>query len=155
MRELERSGLDPASLLIEITEGAMMSDATASLNRFRQLKEIGVRLAIDDFGTGYSSLSWLRTFPVDIVKLPKPFIDALPRGSKELAFVEAIAKLGSTLNLDLIAEGIEHEVQATLLRQVQVTMGQGYHYGHPLDVVKASELLAGRQSPAAAGRAQA
>jgi diguanylate cyclase (GGDEF)-like protein len=141
LQVLRRTALDPGDLMLEITEGTMMQEPDPGQNRFLQLKEIGVKLAVDDFGTGHSSLSRLRSFPIDVVKIPKPFVDALRLGPKEFAFVKAIAKLGSTMNLQLVAEGIEDATQAEQLRQLHVTMGQGFYFGPPLEASAASRLL--------------
>jgi EAL domain-containing protein (putative c-di-GMP-specific phosphodiesterase class I) len=141
LQVLRRTALDSGDLMLEITEGTMMQEPDPRQNRFLQLKEIGVKLAVDDFGTGHSSLSRLRSFPIDVVKIPKPFVDALRLGPKEIAFVKAIAKLCSTMNLQLVAEGIEDATQAEQLRQLSVTMGQGFYFGLPLDVSAASRLL--------------
>jgi EAL domain-containing protein (putative c-di-GMP-specific phosphodiesterase class I) len=143
---LRRTALDPGRLVLEITESTMMDDPAPRLNRFRQLKEIGVGLAVDDFGTGFSSLSRLRSFPVDIVKIPKPFVDGMRKGPKEVAFLKAIIELGSTMNLELVAEGIEDADQVEQLRSLRVGVGQGYYFGRPLTVTAASLLLLNPES---------
>jgi EAL domain-containing protein (putative c-di-GMP-specific phosphodiesterase class I) len=101
------------------------------LERLQQLKALGVRLAIDDFGTGYSSLSYLQRFPIDILKIAKPFVDLLANGGPEASFARTIIDLARTLGLEVIAEGIETEAQLEALRGLGCEMGQGYLLGRP------------------------
>ncbi len=130
---LERSGLDPAALTLEITESVLMSDTEESFDRLRALKDLGVRVSIDDFGTGYSSLSYLRRFPVDVLKVDKSFIDDLStRDDDTCAFVRAIVQLGHTLRLKTVAEGIEHEEQREALQAIGCDYGQGYLFARPM-----------------------
>ena len=103
---LSESGLDPSALILEITEGSLMQDVTQTAVKLRGLKELGVRLALDDFGTGSSSLGYLRTFPVDLLKIDKSFVDEMAgAGSEGSALVRAIIELASTLHLATVAEG--------------------------------------------------
>jgi len=130
---LQRSGLDPATLTLEITESVLMTDTADSLDRLRALKDLGIRISIDDFGTGYSSLSYLRRFPVDVLKIDKSFIDDLRRCEDDTyAFVRAIVELGHTLRLKTVAEGIEHEEQRDALREIGCDFGQGYLFARPM-----------------------
>jgi EAL domain-containing protein (putative c-di-GMP-specific phosphodiesterase class I) len=138
---LAQSGLNAGSLVLEITENAMIEDTQATLTQFRRLKELGVRIAIDDFGTGYSSLSWLRRFPVDILKIAKPFIDGLSNNPGDMAFLQAISDLGRTLDLEMVAEGIERPAQVEQLRKLNLTLGQGFFYAMPLASQGAKSLL--------------
>jgi EAL domain-containing protein (putative c-di-GMP-specific phosphodiesterase class I) len=131
---LRSSGLDPSSLIIEITETAMMQDTDMAIIRLNQLKDIGVKLAIDDFGTGYSSLNYLRRFPVDILKVDKSFIDEVSVGGEQSALTESIIKLADTLQLMPVAEGIEREDQLDRLLELQCTLGQGFYFAEPLDL---------------------
>ena len=112
---LATSGIDPALLTLEITETALVEESHATLARLRELKALGVRLSIDDFGTGYSSLSYLRQFPMDGVKIAKPFVDHVADGADDSALARAIITIGETLELEVIAEGIEHEEQMRVL----------------------------------------
>jgi diguanylate cyclase (GGDEF)-like protein/PAS domain S-box-containing protein len=123
---LEVSGLDPGCLVIELTESTIMHNTEANLERFRQLKALGVRLAIDDFGVGYSSLSYLHRFPIDILKIDRAFVSRLTEqdGGPELA--RAVVMLGATLGLETIAEGIENEEQAAGLLNLGCVAGQGF-----------------------------
>ena len=126
--------IDPARLVFEVTEGLMITDPTAAIRSLTSLKDRGARIALDDFGTGYSSLSYLRRLPVDILKIAQPFIDDLATPAGDASFVEAIVKLGQTLGHTIVAEGIEHEVQAQILTSLGCHYGQGYHFGRPVPV---------------------
>ena len=123
---LEVSGLDPGSLVIELTESTIMQNTEANLDRFRELKALGVRLAIDDFGVGYSSLSYLHRFPIDILKIDRAFVSRLTEqdGGPELA--RAVVMLGTTLGLETVAEGIENEEQVRSLLDLGCVAGQGF-----------------------------
>ena len=123
---LEISGLDPGSLVIELTESTIMQNTDVNLERFRELKALGVRLAIDDFGMGYSSLSYLHRFPIDILKIDRAFVSRLTEqdGGPELA--RAVVMLGMTLGLETVAEGIESEEQAAALLALGCVAGQGF-----------------------------
>jgi diguanylate cyclase (GGDEF)-like protein/PAS domain S-box-containing protein len=125
-RALDLSGLSPANLVIELTESTIMQNSELNLERFRELKALGVRLAIDDFGMGYSSLSYLHRFPIDILKIDRAFVSRLTEqdGGPELA--RAVIMLGSTLGLETVAEGIENETQAATLLDLGCVAGQGF-----------------------------
>ncbi|HEX7590576.1 MAG TPA: EAL domain-containing protein [Candidatus Limnocylindrales bacterium] len=129
---LDDSGLPPSRLILEITESVLMIDTTATLNRLFQLKSLGVRLAIDDFGTGYSSFAYLRRFPIDILKIDKSFVDGVATEPTASALVDAMIRIGKTLRLETVAEGIEHIEQADRLRALQCDIGQGYLFSRPL-----------------------
>ena len=131
---LEVSGLDPVCLVIEITESLLMSEPDVAIEKLGSLKELGVRVAIDDFGTGYSSLSYLRRFPVDILKIDRSFVAAMGRGPEDAALSHAIVKLGDTLGLRVVAEGIETAEQLSELRALACAYGQGYLFAPPLPV---------------------
>jgi diguanylate cyclase (GGDEF)-like protein/PAS domain S-box-containing protein len=130
-RILEDTGLPPASLTLEITESALMHDASSALRVLRALKDLGVTLAIDDFGTGYSSLSHLQRFPLDILKIDKSFVDELGdhRGGAEI--VAAVVKLAHALGLQVIAEGVETEQQLAVLSRLGCDFAQGYLFSRP------------------------
>ena len=104
---MRASGLDPACLVLEITESVLVQDADSVIARMLELKALGVAFAIDDFGTGYSSLSYLKRFPIDILKVDKSFVDDVGDSAEAGALAEAIVQLGNSLNLDTVAEGIE------------------------------------------------
>ncbi len=149
-RALRLAGLRPDSLVLEITESALMHDSEASLQRLRQLKRLGVRLAIDDFGTGYSSLSYLRRFPVDILKIDKSFIENVASRSDAMALVRAIIDLGRSLQLTTVAEGVEQPEQAAELEALGCDVAQGYLFARPQDAAAIAALL-GQQARARGG----
>jgi diguanylate cyclase (GGDEF)-like protein/PAS domain S-box-containing protein len=125
---LERTGLSPASLVLEITESVMMADTEFAVQRLFDLKSLGVRLAMDDFGTGYSSLSYLSRFPVDILKMDRSFVGA----GENVALQSAIIALGASLSLDVIAEGIELPEQEKSLQDLGCEIGQGFLFARPM-----------------------
>jgi diguanylate cyclase (GGDEF)-like protein len=126
---LDRSGIAPASLILEVTESVLVADpATESI--LQHLKELGVRLAIDDFGTGYSSISYLRRFPIDILKVDREFTRDIESQQGEALF-NGIVQLGRSLGLLIVAEGIETEGQRHKVIQSSCELGQGYLFGRP------------------------
>ena len=149
---LDESGLAPERLVLEITESAIMEDVEATLEKLHQLKMLGVRLAIDDFGTGYSSLSSLQRFPIDILKIDKAFVDGIVRGGSDAALARTIIALGDTLSLRTVAEGIEHQKQRTLLRDLGCELGQGYLFAKPLRPQEIRDLLGPKEVQAGSGR---
>jgi diguanylate cyclase (GGDEF)-like protein/PAS domain S-box-containing protein len=137
---LVETDLDPANLILELTESLLIYDTESTIEKLHGLKAVGVRLAIDDFGTGYSSLSYLRQLPVDILKIDKSFVDTLELGIEESALARAIFRLGRTLQLKTVAEGIEEPGQLTVLRTIS-DLGQGFYLAHPLDPTSVERLL--------------
>jgi diguanylate cyclase (GGDEF)-like protein/PAS domain S-box-containing protein len=135
------SGLDPASLVLEITETALVQDVEVASVRLAALKALGVRVAIDDFGAGYSSLDYLRRFPVDVLKIDKSFVDGVATGEQGRALVQAIVDLGTSLRLLLVAEGIEEEDQLAELQATGCTSGQGYLFARPADAASLEAVL--------------
>jgi diguanylate cyclase (GGDEF)-like protein/PAS domain S-box-containing protein len=130
-RALEISGIDPGCLVIELTESVLMQNSESVLAALGQLKALGVRIAIDDFGTGYSSLSYLHRFPIDILKIDRSFVERLGGVDGGEDFARAIITLGGTLNLEVVAEGIELESQQRGLIELGCVAGQGYFYARP------------------------
>ena len=122
---LEGECLPPGALMLELTESAVASDAAQVARHCSALRALGVRVAVDDFGTGTSSLAELRDLPVDVLKLAKPFVDALETRPGEREFVRVIVELGRVLGLIVAAEGVETEGQLTLLRELGVDIAQG------------------------------
>ena len=122
----------PGSLVLEVTETTIMHDADAAVARLQALKDLGVRLAIDDFGTGYSSLSYLRKMPVDILKIDRSFVSDLHDSNASAAIVHSLIELGTTLELELIAEGVELEAQLDALRAEHCTLAQGFLFARPM-----------------------
>ncbi|HEV8251004.1 MAG TPA: EAL domain-containing protein [Gaiellaceae bacterium] len=138
---LSKNGIEPDRLIVEITETGAMCDPKGTIGTLHELRRIGVRLALDDFGTGYSSLSHLRQFPLDIIKIAKPFVDQLDNDHSDTAFLDAILRLASALDLTVVAEGIERAQQADVLRAFNCGLGQGYHFARPLDHTRAGHHL--------------
>jgi diguanylate cyclase (GGDEF)-like protein/PAS domain S-box-containing protein len=145
---LDESEIDPASLQLEITEGAMMTNGTSSADRTLQnLKRMGVQLAIDDFGLGYSSLSYLKRFPVDFLKIDRSFIAGLggePNGvsTKDIEIVKAMIELTHALGLRVIAEGVETSEQLAQLRDMKCDFAQGNYFSEPLSSEELAVILA-------------
>lgn len=129
---LDRTGLDPGRLELEITEGVLIQDPERALSVLRGCKAVGVRLALDDFGTGYSSLSYLRRFPVDKIKIDRSFITELGKDAEADAIVASILVLGRSLHLDITAEGVETEEQLAYLQANGATQIQGYFLARPI-----------------------
>jgi diguanylate cyclase (GGDEF)-like protein len=155
---LAQSGLAPEQLEIEITESALMGDALETL---QAIKALGVCLSLDDFGTGYSSLSQLAHYPFDHLKIDRSFVRDLPAGppphdrvgAHAQWMIQAIASLGRGLGMETIAEGVEQEWQADLVRQAGVTDLQGYLFGRPTPPAELPDLVARLRAAAVAHRA--
>ncbi len=129
---LADSGVEPSALVLEITESVLMQQQGSVLDRLQELKALGVSLAIDDFGTGYSSLSYLQRFPIDMIKIAKPFVDDIGGGLEQSALARAIIGLGDTLQLRTVAEGVERIDQCATLMSLGCELGQGYYFSPPL-----------------------
>ena len=138
---LKESGLEAKYLELEVTESLIMQDVELAVSTMKDLQGLGVQLSIDDFGTGYSSLSALKTFPVSRLKIDKSFIDGLLADENDKAVAGAVISLGQTLNLRVIAEGVETEAQAELLRNINCDEMQGYLFSKPLPAEGIEEFL--------------
>jgi diguanylate cyclase (GGDEF)-like protein len=138
---LERSGLPPRSLQLELTEGILMGDMDAAVHKILDLKAIGVSIAIDDFGTGYSSLAHLKRFPLDVLKIDRYFIKDLRHDSVNEALVNSILALCKGLNLDTVAEGVETRSQLDVLRKIGCPVVQGYLISRPVPAEDVMALL--------------
>jgi EAL domain-containing protein (putative c-di-GMP-specific phosphodiesterase class I) len=122
----------PASLLeIEVTETAFMQASQETIAVLAALRELGVRIAIDDFGVGYSSLNFLKTLPLDVLKLDRSFLLDVPGNHRNAALAAAIIQLGITLELEVVAEGVETQEQWNWLQDLGCQYGQGYLFAHP------------------------
>jgi EAL domain-containing protein (putative c-di-GMP-specific phosphodiesterase class I) len=141
-RVLDSSGLDPAALMLELTETALLASDDRVLADLAGLRETGVRLAIDDFGTGYSTLSYLAELPVDVVKMDRSFVEriAAPGAEQRLALATGIVQMAVTLGHQVIAEGIETEAQRDLLVAMGCPYGQGYLLAMPMNPDQAWEI---------------
>jgi len=129
---LERTGLEPGRLTLEVTETLIMERLEASIELLEELKALGVRLSLDDFGTGYSSLSYLERLPLDALKLDRSFVSGLGPDETEPAIVAAVIEMGRALGMTVIAEGVETEQQAARLRALGCVYAQGFHFARPL-----------------------
>lgn len=129
---LQNSGLDPACLELEITESSLVHDTKSFIKTLRELKALGVKLAIDDFGTGYSSMAYLKDFPVDRLKIDQIFVSHLETEPSNVAILKAIIALGHSLNMKVIAEGVETPYQQAFLHGIGCDELQGYHFSRPL-----------------------
>jgi len=141
-RAMAETGINPATLCLEITESAVMESGSATTAQLRALKSLGIRLAIDDFGTGFSSLAHLRRFPVDTLKIDGTFVAGLGHEPQDASIAAAVISLSHALGLDTVAEGIETEEQLTILRGLGCDLGQGYLFGRPAPIEETVQLLA-------------
>jgi diguanylate cyclase (GGDEF)-like protein/PAS domain S-box-containing protein len=140
---LTETDLEPCCLTLEITESTLIEKPEAAIITLEKLKTLGIGLSLDDFGTGYSSLSYIQRFPVDSLKIDRSFISKIDTDSDSLEIVRVIALLGLTLNMDVVAEGIENATQMDLLQQLQCEHGQGYFFAKPLPATEAELWLKG------------
>nr|MBA2379513.1 EAL domain-containing protein [Blastocatellia bacterium] len=148
---LERSGLEPHTLKLEITESTAMENAENTINVLQQLKRTGVQLSIDDFGTGYSSLSYLHRLPFDTLKIDRTFVNRVGELGENSGILQTIISLAKNLNMRVIAEGIETETQLAVLRNLGCDYGQGYLLSKPKDLVETETLLYERRALLPAG----
>jgi EAL domain-containing protein (putative c-di-GMP-specific phosphodiesterase class I) len=130
---LKASGLDASSLILEISETALVSHAEATARRLQVVKALGVRIAVDDFGTGYSSLAYLQQFPVDCLKIDCRFTSAITTSPESKALIGTLVQLGKDLGLKTLAEGVETKGQMDHLRGEHVNEAQGFLLARPLD----------------------
>jgi EAL domain-containing protein (putative c-di-GMP-specific phosphodiesterase class I) len=131
---LAASGLPARALILEITERTLMVSSQLIHRQLDELKQIGVRLAIDDFGTGYSALAYLRSFPIDIVKVDQSFVASLDEDEQAVALVRSIISIADALGLDTVAEGVETVSQLMTLRRLGCQVAQGHHFSPALPV---------------------
>ena len=139
---LEETGLQPASLCLEVTESLLMADLEGAVGVLKALAELGVGLSIDDFGTGYSSLSYLRQFPLHELKIDKSFVDGLDRNPNDTAIVAAVVAMAHALQLSVVAEGVETVEQLERLRTLGCQQAQGFYFARPGPAGAMEELLA-------------
>jgi diguanylate cyclase (GGDEF)-like protein len=143
---LDRSGLDPSSLCLELTESVLLEDVDRHMRTLLDLRALGVRLAIDDFGTGFSSLTYLKRFPVDAVKVDRSFVAGLGTDASDTAIVRSVIDLAHALSLQVVAEGVERPEQLEALQSLGCDLAQGYLFAPPLP---AEELLLWLAAPRA------
>lgn len=138
---LHTTELDPSCITFELTESAVMSDSEHTLQMLNAIKKLGFALSIDDFGTGYSSLSYLARFPIDELKIDRAFINDIDTLPKQVTVIENIINLGKSLDLTVVAEGVETHQQATLLSNLQCNAIQGFHFYRPQPKHEIEELF--------------
>jgi EAL domain-containing protein (putative c-di-GMP-specific phosphodiesterase class I) len=138
---LQQFQLDPQYIDLEITETVAMLDAENSINKMHELKQLGIRLSMDDFGTGYSSLSYLHRFPLDVLKIDRSFVMGIQGDSDDGAIARAVIAMAHSMNLRVIAEGVETEQQYDFLKQHHCDMIQGYLISAPVSADDFSTLL--------------
>jgi diguanylate cyclase (GGDEF)-like protein/PAS domain S-box-containing protein len=143
-RVLGATGLDPASLTLEITESALMHNLSAATAAMQRLNAMSVGLHLDDFGTGYSSLAYLHSFPVQALKIDRSFVSRMDRAPQQSAIVNAIVSLAHNLGMQVIAEGIERPAQVEALRALRCGRGQGFLFSKPLPALEAEKLIGSR-----------
>ena len=133
-RALEASGLPAARLELEITESVAMGDLPEAITTLRRLREMGVKVVLDDFGTGHSSLAYLKSLPLDALKIDRTFVAAIPGSSADASLVTAILEMARGLGLKVIAEGVETEDQLAFLLESGCRQAQGFLFGAPVPV---------------------
>jgi EAL domain-containing protein (putative c-di-GMP-specific phosphodiesterase class I) len=138
---IEETGLDPASLELELTEGVLMKRTESTTTILAALKARGVQIAVDDFGTGYSSLSYLRKFPIDALKIDQSFIHQITTVPDETAIVTAVISMGRSLHLRVVAEGVESHEELAFLQAHQCEEAQGYYFSRPVIAEEFAKLL--------------
>jgi EAL domain-containing protein (putative c-di-GMP-specific phosphodiesterase class I) len=141
---LADAGIAPEQLTLEITEGLLVEDGDKIQLQLRELKQIGVRLAVDDFGTGYSALSYLRSFPLDVLKIDRSFVAGIDHDPDRAHLVRDIVEMAHNLGLMVVTEGIEEPGEAALVRDLQSDYAQGYWYSRPVDPATIDQLLSGQ-----------
>ena len=144
-RVLQETGLPPKRLNLEVTESAVMHDAEAAASIVRQLRELGVGFSLDDFGTGHSSLSYVKRLPLSDLKIDRSFVSDVTSNAEAAAIATAVVNLGHSLNVTVIAEGIETEDQRQFLQSLRCDAGQGYHLGRPMSSEALEDLLRAKQ----------
>jgi len=139
---LQETELPPSCLELELTEGVVMDNANSTINALHELKETGVSLSIDDFGTGYSSLSYLSRFPLDELKIDRSFVIDFDNSENSASLVIAIIAMGKSMNLKLVAEGVETHEQYHFLTSNGANVIQGYLFSKPVAAAELKPLLA-------------
>jgi diguanylate cyclase (GGDEF)-like protein len=139
---LEATGLAPERLVLEITETATVGDLEGAIDRLRELKELGLKIALDDFGTGYSPLSYLRSFPVDFLKIDQSFVRDIAHSPEDRAIVAGVIDIAHALGLATIAEGVEEPSQRDIMTELGCDFGQGFLWVRPAPLAELPELVA-------------
>jgi EAL domain-containing protein (putative c-di-GMP-specific phosphodiesterase class I) len=140
-RQLDGANLPRRLLEVELTESTVMTNADENIKRLQLLRHKGFDLAVDDFGTGYSSLSYLKRFPLTILKIDKSFIDGVPNDDEDMSISQAIVQLAHSLDIKVVAEGIETHAQLEFLQELGCEFGQGYFISRPLEIADLNKWL--------------
>jgi len=138
---LERTGVAPEAIELELTETSAMANPVQTIDNLSLLKKLGLRLALDDFGTGYSSLAYLQKLPIDVLKIDQAFVRGLDRNPGDAEIVRLILALAQALNLETVAEGVETRDDLAALKKMGCRLAQGYVLSPPLAAAEAGELL--------------
>jgi len=138
---LQDSGVSPACLELELTESMLMQGVDEALTILESLKQLGLSIAVDDFGTGYSSLNYLKRFPIDVLKIDRSFVDGLPAGEQDAQIARAIIAMAHSLNMTVIAEGVETQAQLDFLREHGCDEVQGLLLGKPVPAAEVSKSV--------------
>ncbi|MDJ0713233.1 MAG: EAL domain-containing protein [Prochloraceae cyanobacterium] len=138
---LQTTGFQPQDLILEITESTLIKDIDRAKLIIQELLDLNIKIALDDFGTGYSSLSYLYQLPIDKIKIDRSFVKDLECDREKLEVIRAIANLGNTLGMNLVAEGIETKQQLEIVRELNFTYGQGYLFSKPVNTESAESLI--------------
>ena len=146
---LEKTGVAPSNLELEITEGAVMHSEEAAIKHMQRLKSRGIRRTMDDFGIGYSSLSFLTRFPIDPLKIDRSFVSDFPQNQEKAAVVRAIIAMARSLNLTTIAEGVETSAQAQFLRSTGCDQIQGFLFSPAVPAPNVARLIELNNTPTA------
>ncbi|NMF60355.1 EAL domain-containing protein [Pseudanabaena yagii] len=139
---LAQTGIDGSSIRLEITESTLMDQGEQTIKKLSQLRARNIQLSIDDFGQGYSSLSYLHRFPINILKIDRAFVNQMSDGGENIEIVRTITVLAHTLNMSVVAEGVETQQQAEILKQLGCEFGQGYLFSRPLTAADAELAIA-------------
>jgi EAL domain-containing protein (putative c-di-GMP-specific phosphodiesterase class I) len=136
-------GADGGGVDLEVTESLLMSEIAESIDKLRTLRGMGLHISLDDFGTGYSSLAYLSKLPLDALKVDRSFVRGMTENADDTSIISTIISLAQSLRLKVVAEGVETEQQAQLLRLLRCDQAQGYLFSKPLPLEEVERLLAG------------
>jgi EAL domain-containing protein (putative c-di-GMP-specific phosphodiesterase class I) len=142
---LRSTGLQAECLSLDITETVYIKVLEGNTGALGELKKLGAKISIDDFGVGYSSLAYLKRLPADVLKIDKSFVKGLGEDVEDTAIVGMVIELAHTLGMAVIAEGVESEAQAALLKEMGCDMAQGFYFAEPLPPAEATEFLSEEQ----------
>jgi len=145
---LRTTNISPENLELELTESAIMEDTANAIGLLDDLRTLGIKVSVDDFGTGYSSLSYLKELPIDTLKIDRSFVENMENSTEQQAIVKAIIVLGDSLNLQIVAEGVENDAQLGMLKALGCNLIQGYHVSKPITAEGMAALLLAQKEQA-------